>query len=90
MSDRTPPTRGRVEAYFKQLNSRGRWGDDDQVGTLNLITAAKPATACGLVRAGRTVSLAREVVPHPALMHQVAYPVNAGATGAPAHPLAIF
>lgn len=90
MSDWTPAAPGRVEGYFKQLNSGGRWGDDDQVGTVNFITAGKRAATGGLVGTGRSVSLARASGPQPALMHDVAYPVNAGATGAPAHPLAIF
>ncbi len=74
MPDWTPPTRDRVEAYFKELNNWGRWGDADQHGTVNLITPAKQAAAQTLVRTGRTVSLARDIGPQPALMYHVTFP----------------
>jgi kynurenine formamidase len=35
----------------------GRWGDDDELGTLNLITADKVAQAASLVRRGKVISL---------------------------------
>ena len=35
----------------------GRWGDDDELGTLNLITADKVAQAAATVRRGRVISL---------------------------------
>lgn len=42
----------------KRVNNWGRWGDDDEIGTLNLITpdAVKRASAC--VRMGKAFSLA--------------------------------
>jgi kynurenine formamidase len=70
------PTQARVEGYFKELNNWGRWGDADQRGTVNLITPAKRAEAQALVRTGRTVSLARDIGPQPALMYHVTYPSN--------------
>jgi kynurenine formamidase len=70
------PTQDRVEAYFKQLNNWGRWGNDDQRGTANLITAAKQGAARSLVRTGRTVSLARDIGPQPALMYHATFPSN--------------
>jgi kynurenine formamidase len=36
-----------------------RWGEDDQVGAVNLITGRKRVEAAALVRTGRTVSLSR-------------------------------
>jgi kynurenine formamidase len=41
-----------------ELKNWGRWGPDDQLGTSNLITAAKIQNAAKLVRAGIVVSLA--------------------------------
>jgi len=76
MADWMPPTQDRVEAYFKELNNWGRWGHDDQRGTANLITAAKRAQAHLLVRTGRTVSLARDIGPQPAIMYNVTFPSN--------------
>jgi len=72
----TPPAQARVEGYFKDLCNWGRWGDADQRGTVNLITAAKRAQAQGLVRTGRTVSLARDIGPQPALMYHATFPAN--------------
>ena len=34
----TPPTQDEVLGYFDSLSNWGRWGDDDLLGTLNLIT----------------------------------------------------
>jgi kynurenine formamidase len=74
MADWTPPTPDRVEGYFKELNNWGRWGDGDQRGTVNLITPAKQQAAQALVRTGRTVSLARDIGPQPAVMYHVTFP----------------
>jgi kynurenine formamidase len=76
MSSWTVPAQSRVEGYFKELNNWGRWGDRDQAGTVNLITPAKRAQAQSLVRTGRTVSLARDIVPQPALMYHATFPSN--------------
>lgn len=46
----------------------GRWGDDDEAGTLNLITDAVRARAAVEVRTGRAVSLAMPVRPAPIVM----------------------
>ncbi len=46
---------------FLDLSARvrnwGRWGDDDQLGTLNLVTPEVVAAAAALVRHGRTIPL---------------------------------
>jgi kynurenine formamidase len=76
MTDWTAPSQAEVEAYFKDVNNWGRWGDDDQLGTANLITPAKQAAAQALVRKGRTISLARPIVPQPALTYYVTYPMK--------------
>ena len=44
---------------MKELSNWGRWGDDDELGALNLISAAKRVAAAGLVETGRVVSMAR-------------------------------
>src|SRR5438132_6363731 len=74
MAEWTAPTQSRVEGYFKELNNWGRWGRDDQRGTANLITPAKRAQAQQLVRSGRTVSLARDIGPQPAILYHVTFP----------------
>lgn len=76
MVDWTAPSQADVEAYFKDLNNWSRWGHDDQLGTVNLITSEKQAVAQALVRTGRTVSLARDIVPQPALTYDLTYPMQ--------------
>ena len=50
-------------AMYRDRRNWGRWGNNDQVGAINLITAEKRAAAAGLVRTGRTVSLSRVFEP---------------------------
>lgn len=51
-----------VEMWMSSLSNWGRWGPDDQRGTLNLITPQKRRAAATLVREGTVVSLAHEVL----------------------------
>lgn len=45
------------EQIFESVKNWGRWGPDDQLGTMNYITAAHVISAAGLVRSGRRVSM---------------------------------
>jgi kynurenine formamidase len=54
-------TAEQYDAWMAEISNWGRWGDDDQLGTLNLITPAKRKAAAGLVEHGVTVSLALEM-----------------------------
>jgi kynurenine formamidase len=76
MADRKIPSQADVESYFKRLNNWGRWGHDDQLGTVNLITDARRAAARALVKKNRTVSLSRDIVPQPHLQfgYHVTFP----------------
>lgn len=58
-TERAEPSRDEVLGYLQRRNW-GRWGADDQRGTINLITAEKRVAAARLVQTGRTVSLSRE------------------------------
>jgi kynurenine formamidase len=49
-----------VEHWMKELSNWGRWGKDDQMGTVNLITAATRKRAAAMVREGVSVSLSRD------------------------------
>ena len=51
-------TRAEYERWQTELSNWGRWGKDDELGTLNLITPAKRAQAAALVKDGVAVSLA--------------------------------
>jgi kynurenine formamidase len=48
------------ERWFKELSNWGRWGTNDQLGALNLVTPAKRLQALALVQAGVSISLARD------------------------------
>src|SRR5206468_7261120 len=49
------------EQWKKDLNNWGRWGKDDEIGTMNFITPAKRKQAAALVKDGFSVSLAADV-----------------------------
>ncbi|HUP41466.1 MAG TPA: cyclase family protein [Vicinamibacterales bacterium] len=53
-------TRAQFERWKTELSNWGRWGKDDQIGALNLITPAKRRQAAALVREGVSVSLSRD------------------------------
>ncbi len=46
------------ERVFESVKNWGRWGADDELGTLNYVTPEKVRAAAGLVRSGRRVSMA--------------------------------
>ncbi|WP_419760369.1 cyclase family protein [Acidisoma sp.] len=49
--------RAAIETAAKELSNWGRWGKDDQVGTLNNVTSADVIAAAGLVRRGKVFAL---------------------------------
>ncbi|MBM89272.1 MAG: cyclase [Gammaproteobacteria bacterium] len=51
-------TVGQVNQWMEELSNWGRWGAEDELGTLNLITSDKRISAARLVEAGVSVSLA--------------------------------
>ena len=55
-----------IDAWAAELANHGRWGEDDQRGTLNLITPAKRVAAARLVTEGVSVSLAHPLMTEPA------------------------
>jgi kynurenine formamidase len=60
-STRPPTTAAEFDAMFKANNNWGRWGKDDKLGTLHLITDAKRRQAAALVRNGISVSLEHDL-----------------------------
>jgi kynurenine formamidase len=63
-----------MRSVFESVKNWGRWGEADEAGALNLITPEKRRQAAGAVKAGISVSCARELAvqpaadnPHPAL-----------------------
>ena len=59
MVERNPPSQEEIESYLRDRRNWGRWGSDDEVGAVNLITPEKCVAAARLVRSGRRVSLSR-------------------------------
>jgi kynurenine formamidase len=57
-----PVTESEVVGFLKTLSNWGRWGTEDELGTLNLITPAKRLAAARLVRDGVPVTCARPIV----------------------------
>jgi kynurenine formamidase len=53
-------TKADIDRWMTELSNWGRWGKEDQLGAINLITSAKRRQAAGLVRDGVSVSLARD------------------------------
>ena len=56
----SPPlvTQAEYARWQVELSNWGRWGKDDELGTLNLITPAKRKAAAALMKEGITISLA--------------------------------
>ena len=50
-------TKADIDRWMKELSNWGRWGKDDQAGTINLITLAKRKAAAALVKDGVSVSM---------------------------------
>src|SRR5437763_16684913 len=55
------------EALFAALSNWGRWGADDERGTLHLLTPERVAAATRLTRHGITVSLSLPLNTHRAI-----------------------
>lgn len=55
------PTEAQVKDYLRSLSNWGRWGAEDELGTVNLITPAKRIAAARLVTDGVSVSCARPI-----------------------------
>lgn len=75
-------TEDELQAMYERCSNTGRWGADDELGTLNYITAEKRVAAAGLVVTGEVVSAGRDlskqqskVDPRP-VQHMVMYNGN--------------
>jgi kynurenine formamidase len=56
--DRTDPA-GAIAAASERCSNRGRWGEDDVLGTLNFLDESKRVEGASLIRRGVTFSLAQ-------------------------------
>ena len=64
--ERRVPTKEEVLAYLREDRNWGRWGPDDQIGAVNMVTPEKRLSAAAAVKSGRAVSLSREFPKTPA------------------------
>jgi kynurenine formamidase len=55
-------TEATIDQWMKELSNWGRWGKDDQLGAVNLITSSKRKQAAALVKEGFSVSLAHDTL----------------------------
>src|ERR1700722_13220698 len=55
-------TAATIDQWMKELSNWGRWGKDDQMGAVNLITPAKRKQAAALVKDGVSVSMAHNTI----------------------------
>lgn len=87
------PTEEDVLSYRTMLSNAGRWGPDDELGTLNLITPDKRLASVALVRHGLTVSCAAQIEKN-ARPPDLAYPpvhfmIRSGESRSPLRPGAV-
>jgi kynurenine formamidase len=54
-------TDAELEAMFHRCSNTGKWGANDELGTLNYITPAKRVAAAQLVKTGEVVSVGRDL-----------------------------
>ena len=55
-------TQADLDRWKVELSNWGRWGSEDEIGTMNLVTPDKRKAAAALVREGISVSLAQDVL----------------------------
>jgi kynurenine formamidase len=61
MSASQLPSAEEVLGYFDSLSNWGRWGDDDRLATLNLITPDVRRMAAALIETGEVLSLSYDI-----------------------------
>ena len=61
-TNNTRTSKEELERWMTELSNWGRWGKDDQRGTLNLITPAKQKQAASLAKTGQVVPLGHPLV----------------------------
>src|SRR5579871_3747675 len=54
-------TRSEYDQWQTEYSNWGRWGKEDEMGTLNLITPTKRKQAAALVKEGVSISLSADV-----------------------------
>ena len=76
-------SRAAVDEAFKALSNWGRWGKDDQIGTLNHVTPADLVAAGRLIKRGKTFALG---IPLGQAARSAACSASAGTRSTPCSP----
>ena len=63
------PSRDEIMRNYRERRNWGRWGVDDAIGAINLITTEKRLAALASVQSGRTVSLSRPYPKDPSALN---------------------
>lgn len=84
-------TQADIDRMMKELSNWGRWGKEDQLGTVNLITPAKGKQALSLVREATVVSLAhgQDTTRSPDNDQPLVHTMNSTGEGAPGNGAAM-
>ena len=92
LADRTPPTAEEYAQYPSRFSNWGRWGADDELGTLNFVTPDVRRAAAACVVDGRSVSCARplDTAPGPANPYPARHMVNARTSGGMIDHLSVY
>ncbi|NKB33974.1 MAG: cyclase family protein [Pseudomonadales bacterium] len=78
-------TAAQVDQWMEDLSNWGRWGSDDELGTLNLITPQKRVAATRLVESGISVSLAHNYTVDPSSVEPAPFEQEVSTIEAPLH-----
>jgi kynurenine formamidase len=76
-----------LDRWMQELSNWGRWGKDDQLGTVNLITPAKRKAAAALVKEGYSVSLSSDAETVKSADNEFPFGHQMIATGNDANPM---
>jgi kynurenine formamidase len=76
-----------LDRWMQELSNWGRWGKDDQLGTVNLITPAKRKAAAALVKEGYSVSLSSDAETVESADNEFPFGHQMIATGSDANPM---
>jgi kynurenine formamidase len=92
LAERKPPTQAEYDGWREKFSNWGRFGADDELGTVNFVTPEVRRAAAKLVRAGRSVSLSRPIDTHasPRNPFPAHHLIPAGRSGGIADYLGLF
>jgi kynurenine formamidase len=82
-----PLDKAALDRWMQELSNWGRWGKDDQLGTVNLITPAKRKAAAALVKEGYSVSLSSDAETVKSADNEFPFGHQMIATGNDANPM---